>query len=91
MGPKRAEDAVPDLPKARALSLLLVDDDRELCGMMQEYFSHAGHTLDTAYDGRDGLGRIASRAYDLVLLDVMNTSYPIMPVLLPAEKALSNT
>lgn len=53
------------------LSLLLVDDDRELCGMMKEFFAGAGHRLDCEYDGRRGLACAASGTYDLVILDVM--------------------
>ncbi len=53
------------------LSLLLVDDDAELCSMMQEFIGEAGHHLDVAYNGRDGLTRILSGSYDLVILDVM--------------------
>ncbi len=53
------------------LSLLLVDDDRELCGMMKEFFTGAGHRLDCEYDGRRGLASAASGTYDLVILDVM--------------------
>ena len=55
----------------RQLSLLLVDDDTELCGMMKEFFAGAGHHLDCAYNGRDGLDRALNGAYDLVILDVM--------------------
>jgi len=53
------------------LSLLLVDDDKELCGMMKEFFAGAGHRLDCEYDGRRGLASAASGTYDLVILDVM--------------------
>ena len=55
----------------RRLSLLLVDDDVELCGMMQEFFAETGHRLDCVYNGRDGLNRALNGAYDLVVLDVM--------------------
>jgi len=57
--------------KDAQLSLLLVDDDRELCGMMKEFFARAGHRLDCEYDGRRGLACAASGTYDLVILDVM--------------------
>jgi DNA-binding response OmpR family regulator len=53
------------------LSLLLVDDDAELCGMMTEFFAEAGHHLDCAYDGRDGLATALRGGYDLMILDVM--------------------
>ena len=55
----------------KQLSLLRVDDDRELCGMMKEFFAQAGHRLDCAYDGRNGLACALDGAYDLAILDVM--------------------
>ena len=55
----------------RQLSLLLVDDDVELCGMMREFFTQEGHHLDCAYNGREGLTAALNGAYDLVILDVM--------------------
>jgi DNA-binding response OmpR family regulator len=59
------------LEEQRQLSLLLVDDDAELCGMMKEFFAEAGHRLESAYNGREGLARALQGAYDLVILDVM--------------------
>ncbi len=53
------------------MSLLLVDDDAELCGMMKEFFGQAGHTLDTSFTGREGLAHALRGGYDLVILDVM--------------------
>jgi DNA-binding response OmpR family regulator len=57
--------------KLARLSLLLVDDDAELCSMMKEFFAQMGHHLDCAYNGRDGLARALNGPYDLVLLDIM--------------------
>jgi DNA-binding response OmpR family regulator len=53
------------------LSLLLVDDDIELCGMMKEYFAEAGHRLECVHNGRDGLASALSGEHDLIILDVM--------------------
>ncbi len=55
----------------RSISLLLIDDDAELCGMMKEFFAEAGYSLDCAFDGRDGLTRALKSSYDLIVLDVM--------------------
>jgi len=55
----------------RSLLVLLVDDDAELCRMMEEYFSQLGHRLDCAHNGSDGMTRVLETAYDIVLLDVM--------------------
>jgi CheY-like chemotaxis protein len=57
--------------KLTQLSLLLVDDDAELCSMIKEFFSQMGHHLDCAYNGRHGLARALNGTYDLALLDVM--------------------
>ena len=59
------------MDKQRQLSLLLVDDDVELCGMMREFFAQEGHRLDCAYNGREGLTAALNGTYDLVILDVM--------------------
>jgi DNA-binding response OmpR family regulator len=59
----------PDKPKR--LSLLLVDDDAELCTMMKEFFAEAGHHVDCACTGGEGLTRALNGVYDLVILDVM--------------------
>jgi two-component system response regulator CpxR len=57
--------------KTRQLSLLLVDDDAELCGMMREFFAQTGHRLECAYTGREGLTCALNGSHDLVILDVM--------------------
>jgi two-component system response regulator CpxR len=55
----------------RQLALLLGDDDEELCGMMKEYFAEAGHRLDCAFNGRDGLSLALNETFDLMILDGM--------------------
>jgi two-component system response regulator CpxR len=52
-------------------SILLVDDDVELCGLMREFFAEHGLHLETVNDARRGLSRALSGSHDLVLLDVM--------------------
>ena len=56
-------------------SLLLVDDDLELCALMSDFFTQQGYRTEAAHDGRDALVRLAGGGYDLIILDVM------MPVL----------
>jgi two-component system response regulator CpxR len=57
--------------RPKSLFLLLIDDDAELCGMMREFFAQAGHRLECAYNGREGLTCALNGAHDLVILDVM--------------------
>lgn len=51
--------------------LLLVDDDRELAELLQEYLALEGYQLDVRYDGEAGLQAALQGNYDLMLLDVM--------------------
>jgi two-component system response regulator CpxR len=57
--------------ESEGLTLLLVDDDAELCEMMREFFEQNGHTLHCVRNGAEGLKRAVEQPYDLVILDVM--------------------
>ena len=52
-------------------TLLIIDDDRELCSMLVEYLGPEGFLAETAATGPLGLEQIAREAPDLVVLDVM--------------------
>jgi two-component system response regulator CpxR len=58
-------------PAGPGHSVLLVDDDVELCELMQEFFARRGVRLEAVHDGRQGLARALGGGHDLVLLDVM--------------------
>jgi DNA-binding response OmpR family regulator len=55
----------------KRLSLLLVDDDRELCVLMTEFFSGLGHQLECVHQGQAGVAAALNGSYDLVILDIM--------------------
>src|SRR5437763_15373982 len=52
-------------------TLLVIDDDRELCAMLAEYLAPEGVTALTAGTGKEGLEQLARAADDLAVLDVM--------------------
>jgi two-component system, OmpR family, response regulator CpxR len=52
-------------------SILLIDDDVELCSLMVEYLGGHGYELSYVHDGVSGLARVLEGRYDLVILDVM--------------------
>lgn len=52
-------------------SILLIDDDMELCLLVTDYFACHGFRIESAHDGRKGLGLALDRTFDLVILDVM--------------------
>jgi two-component system, OmpR family, response regulator CpxR len=49
----------------------MVDDDVELCELLQEFFARRNIRLEAVHDGRRGLNRALAGEYDLLLLDVM--------------------
>jgi two-component system response regulator CpxR len=55
----------------RDVSVLLIDDDVELCELMREFFSARGMGVEAIHDGRLGLARALSGEHHLLLLDVM--------------------
>src|SRR5215469_4282274 len=57
--------------ESEGLTLLLVDDDAELCEMMREFFEQNGHTLHCVRNGVEGVKRAVEQQYDLLMLDVM--------------------
>ena len=51
--------------------VLIVDDDIELCGLVQEYLAAEGFALKAVHDGEAGLQQALTNEYALVVLDVM--------------------
>jgi two-component system OmpR family response regulator/two-component system response regulator CpxR len=51
--------------------VLLVDDDRELVELLHDYLAREGFSVDSAYDGREGVKAALSGHHDIVVLDVM--------------------
>ncbi len=52
-------------------SILLIDDDQELCGLLKEYFTAEGFEVAMAHTGTEGLQLALKQNFDLILLDVM--------------------
>jgi two-component system response regulator CpxR len=65
------ERAAREEASERPITVLLVDDDLELCELMREFFAPRGVRLEPVHDGTRGLARALRGAFDLILLDVM--------------------
>jgi two-component system OmpR family response regulator len=51
--------------------ILIVDDQREICDLVQEYLMGEGYRVSTAQDGGEMRKVMAQSAIDLVILDLM--------------------
>ncbi|WNV88085.1 response regulator transcription factor [Umezawaea sp. Da 62-37] len=54
---------------AEPISLLLVEDDREVAAMLAELFTSEGYQVDIALDGQRGLHLALSRKHRIMVLD----------------------
>jgi len=62
-------------------TILLADDDTELCGLLKEYFESEGFDIRLAHDGVAALQEARKPGLDLVVLDVMMPEMNGMDVL----------
>jgi len=67
-------------------TILLADDDIELCGLLSEYFETEGFRVRMAHDGRAALDEARRPGLDLVVLDVMMPEMNGMDVLKELRK-----
>jgi DNA-binding response OmpR family regulator len=51
--------------------ILVIDDDVELCSLVQEYLQAEGFSVESVHDGERGLQRATAGGYLLAVLDVM--------------------
>jgi len=96
-------EAVPEGPQAsgaRALGILLVDDEEMIRESAAALFRHAGHRVEVAAGGREGLDRLKDGlVVDLVVLDQnmpgmtgvetlqeIRISHPDLPVILSSGR-----
>ena len=54
-----------------AHTVLVMEDDRNIAGLLQIYLEKEGYKVEIAYDGGEGLAKYRAIRPDLVLLDVM--------------------
>ena len=52
-------------------TILVVEDDPDVREVLAEHLRYAGYTVMTANDGLDGLKKLESGGYDLVITDIV--------------------
>lgn len=51
--------------------VLVIDDDRKLCRLIQAYLEPMGYAVEAVHTGPDGVARATGEKWDAVILDVM--------------------
>ncbi len=60
-----------DAQRVSAATILIVEDERDILGLLEDHLIEEGYTVLTASTGTDALVRAKSGRPDLILLDVM--------------------
>jgi len=53
------------------MRILVIEDEKKVARFLEQGLREEKHTVDVAYDGEEGLERVLSEAYDLVITDIM--------------------
>ncbi|MBO0451586.1 response regulator transcription factor [Candidatus Enterococcus murrayae] len=53
------------------IRILIIDDDQELCSIIEKYLRNAEYTVDISYTGAGGLNMALTGDYHLIVLDIM--------------------
>ena len=53
------------------IKVLIVEDDPKISRFLELELEHEGYDTDVAADGREGLGNVNAKKYDVMLLDLM--------------------
>mgnify|MGYP001063089204 FL=1 len=52
-------------------TILIIDDDRELCALLAEFLQLEGFETEAVHDGAEAVDRLRRRPYDAIVLDIM--------------------
>ena len=56
---------------AGSKTILFIEDDKPIAEMYARVLERGGYEVDFAYNGTEGLAKVALKHYDLILLDIM--------------------
>ncbi len=69
------QKAVPPEPprkiKADKLSILVVDDEEDICSVLNKYFSEDGHDVKSVNNGTEAIKLLKNKEFGLVLCDLV--------------------
>jgi CheY-like chemotaxis protein len=59
------------MSEQKKIKLLIIEDDMDVLSMMVKYLEYSGYEVITAADGMEGLKKLESGEYDLVITDIV--------------------
>ncbi|NVN90794.1 MAG: response regulator transcription factor [Desulfuromonadales bacterium] len=52
-------------------TILIIDDDKDLCDLLHDYLTPEGFDVESVHNGLEGVERVLAEPFSLVVLDVM--------------------
>ena len=52
-------------------TILVVDDDRQVCALLKEVLEEQGYTVESAVNGIEGISRYRNLPADLIIIDIL--------------------
>jgi len=68
------------------MEVLIIDDSDVICDLYSDMLSSRGDSVTSVNNGKDGLGLLAKKEYDLILLDICMPEYDGIQFLEDLEK-----
>ncbi|MBI3635384.1 MAG: GAF domain-containing protein, partial [Candidatus Rokubacteria bacterium] len=62
--------AAPKAAPARAIRILVIDDEAEVTDVIRDLLARDGHTIEASTDGEEGVQRLRQEPFDLVFTDL---------------------
>jgi len=53
------------------MNVLIADDDKELCDLLEEFLGQEDINVDCVHDGQSAINKLSTKTFDLLILDVM--------------------
>jgi len=69
VAPEKIMEPPRPVPETRALRVLVVDDEPRVLNLVREYLAADRHEVETATDGHDGLDKLRTGKFDLIVTD----------------------
>jgi DNA-binding response OmpR family regulator len=65
------ESGDPATDTSAKRQLLVVDDDRDVCECLEQFFSTRGFAVTSAFSGEQALDRVATASPEVVIVDIL--------------------
>jgi DNA-binding NtrC family response regulator len=85
------EKSKPEAKKTKPKNVLVVDDEEDICKMMEKWLSAEGHKVKWALDGEETLKLVVKERFDVVFLDVIMPGIPSLITLFEIKRISPET